>query len=49
MDKAEAGVGLMFSAYNLKRLISISGLNQLKKHLIEITLFLSLQLAVIVT
>jgi hypothetical protein len=33
IEHASADVGLMFSAYNLRRLISIVGLNQLKKHL----------------
>jgi hypothetical protein len=33
MKRASADVGLMFIAYNLRRLINIIGKNEFKKHL----------------
>ncbi len=39
MDKASADVGLMFVAYNLRRLISILGQRELNKHLKALMLY----------
>ena len=42
IEHASADVGLIFSAYNLRRLISIVGLNQLKIHLKELCALINL-------
>lgn len=41
MDRASADVGLMFTAYNLRRLFSIIGQNELKKYFKELDHFLT--------
>ena len=41
IEHASADVGLMFSAYNIRRLISIIGLNQLKIHIKELCALIS--------
>ncbi len=41
MDRASADVGLMFTAYNLRRLFSIIGQKELKKYFKEIASYSS--------